>query len=354
MDMILKPTLSLLTVVASLTVTVAANAAMSFRTVSTTSLPPGVIARDVRWASANEVYLGAGKRGVVRTRVDSTVQAQFVVPGVDRGGVVIAGRVGVGQSHLFFASGMGVFGWAPLPGASGKVEQKALIAMMDIDARGDTAAILGADSGPLQGLEREGTILWLGSLSKSLADMRPVMKGRSKPGGKDMARCGVLETGAIRYMQDGSLVVVPGVEPGVYRYGADGKLLQTWDTEPLGIVDDCSIPENDLLLVARDFGERIKWYASRVIVDEVLPLPAGPALVLRRVEKGVTSWEIVTLPYKGRSERVALPLTMATPRAHIRGDVRDDQLLLLMWDDPLPGQQAVEPPKLIVLSMKDQ
>jgi hypothetical protein len=248
---------------------------------------------------------------------------------------------------------MGDVGWAPLAG-TGKVERKALRAVMDIDARGDTAAILGADSGPVQSLERAGTILWTGSLSKSLADMRPVMKGRSKPGGKDMARCSILQTGAIRYMQDGSLVVVPGVEPGVYRYGADGKLLQTWDTEPLGIVDDCLIPENDLLLVARDFGERIKWYASRVIVDEVLPLRSGPALVLRRVEKGVTRWDLVTLPYKGKSERMALPLTMATPRAHVRGDVRGDQLLLLMWDAPLPGQEAVEPPKLIVLSMKGQ
>ncbi len=341
--------LSLLTVVASLMLTVAANAAMSFRTVSTTSLPPGAIARDVRWASPNEVYVGAGKSGVVRLRVDSTAHAHSVV-----GGGAIAGRVAVGQNHLLFASGMGMYGWAPLAGTSGKVGQKALIALMDIDARGDTAAILGADSGPVQGLERAGTILWRGSLSKGLADMRPVMKGRSKPGGKDMARCSILETGAIRYMYDGSLVVVPGVEPGVYRYGTDGKLLQTWDTEPLGIVDDCWIPDKELLLVARDFAERIKWYASHVIVDEVLPLPAGPALVLRRVEKGVTRWELVTLPYKGRSERVALPLTMATPRAHIRGDVRGNQLVLLMWDDPLPGQKAVEPPKLIVLSMKGQ
>ena len=355
--MILKRVLPALLILAALALIFRAHSAMSFHTISTTSLPPDVVARDVRWASPNEVYLGAGKRGVVRTGVDSTARAQYVVPGIDRGGVITAGRIGVGQKHLFFASGMGVYGWAPLAGTSGtsgKVEEKSLISLMDIDARGDTAAILGADSGPLHGLERAGTILWQGSLSKGLADMRPVMKGRSEPGGMEMARCSILETGAIRYMRHGSLAVAPGVEPGVFRYGADGKLLKTWDTESLGIVDDCSLAESDLRLVARDLSERAKWYASRVIVDEVLPLPAGPALVLRRVENGVTKWDLVTLPYKGKSKRVALPLSMATPRAHVRGDVRGEQLLLLMWEDPLPGLHAIEPPKLIVLSMKGQ
>lgn len=348
--MIFERTLLLLT---TLVMTFAAQAAMTFRVVSATPLPDGVIARDVRWASDSEVYIGSGKRGVVRTRVDATQHANSVVAGAERGGAptVIAGRVGVAQNHIFFASGMGIMGWSPLAGSSRKVEQKGLVALMDIDARGDTAAILGADSGPVQGLERAGTILWFGSLSKNLADMRPIMKGRSKPGGKDMARCSILETGALRYMPDGSLVVIPGVEPGVYRYDAKGKLLQTWDTDPLGIVDDCWIPEKELMLVARDFGERIKWYASRVTLDEILPTANGPAVVLRRVEKGVTKWDLVTLPYKGQSQRVTLPVTMPTPRAHVRGDIRGNRLVLLMWDDPLPGQKAVAPPKLVVMSL---
>jgi hypothetical protein len=62
----------------------------------------------------------------------------------------------------------------------------------------------------VQGLARDGTIAWIGSLSKGMADMRPLMKGRAKPGGKDMARCSILETGAIRFMPDGSVIVVPG------------------------------------------------------------------------------------------------------------------------------------------------
>jgi hypothetical protein len=106
--------------------------------------------------------------------------------------------------------------------------------------------------------------------------------------------------------------------------------------------------------VARDFGQRIGWYASRVIVDDILPLRSGPALLLRRVEKGVTKWDIVTLPFRGKSERVALPITLPNPRAHARGDVRGDQLVVLAFEDALPGQKAVVPPRLYVLSIGGQ
>lgn len=330
-----------------------AGAGLSFRAVSTTALPDGVVARDVRWAGASEVYVSTGKEGVVRTRVDTTARGTPVMPSSERE-FVLSGLVAVGQNHVVAGSPMGAVGWIPLTGRARTVGQKGLLAVMDIDARADSAAILGADGGPVQGLARDGTIAWVGSLSKNMSDLRPLMKGRSKPGGKDMARCSILETGAIRYMPDGSLIVVPGVEPGVHRYSASGKLMQTWDTEPLGIVDDCWIAESDLMLIARDFGERIKWYASRVILDEILPLPGGPALLLRRVEKGVTKWDVVTLPYRGKSERVALPLTLPTPRGHVRGDIRGNQLVLLAFDDPLPGHKPVSPPRLVVLTIGGQ
>jgi hypothetical protein len=333
-----------------------AGAAISFKQVSSTSLPDGVIMRDVRWAGPSEVYVSTGKRGVTRTRVDTTVGARKVLPGADSGGFPVSGLVAAGTNHLFVASEMGPYGWMPLDGKTRAIGQRALLVITDIDAHGDRAALLGADTGTVQGLARDGAIAWAGSLSKGMADLRPLMKGRSNPGGKDMARCSVLQTGAIRFMPDGSLVVAPGVEPGIYRYNAAGKLMQTWDTRPLGIVDDCAMPDTELHLLARDFNERIKWYASRVILDEILPLSGGPALLLRRVEKGVTKWDVVRLASGagGKPERVALPVTVPSPRAHVRGDVRGNQLVLLVFDDPLPGQQPVAPPRLVVLSIAGQ
>lgn len=325
-------------------------AGTSLRIVSSVSLPEGAIARDIRWAGPLEVYVSMGKSGVIKTGTDSTGRTGAVLPGGDRGGFPIAGLLARGDKHLFVASSMGAVGWAPLSGgkASG---QRGLLTVVDIDARSDTAAILGADSGPLQGLARDGAIAWVGSLSKGLSDLRPLMKGRSNPGGKDMARCGVLQTGAIRFMPDGSVVVAPGAEPGIYRYSPSGKLLQSWDTAPLGVVDDCAIEDEELHLIARDFGERLAWYASRVLIDDILPTADGPAVLLRRVERGTTKWELVMLPSRGRQmKRVPLPVSVATPGGHVRGDVRGDDIVLLVFEDPLPGRKAIAPPRIVVLA----
>ncbi len=336
---------------AALAIAGPAAGAMSLRHVKSVSLPETMITRDVRWASASEVYVSEGKRGVVRIPLDSPSHGASVLPGGDRGGFPVSGRIAVGHKHLVVAASLGVVGWIPLDGTAQKIRYRALLTVMDIDAHGDTAAVLGADRGDLLGLARDGTIAWIGSLSKGLSSMRPLMKGRSDPGGKDMARCSIFETGAIRFMTDGSLVVVPGVEPGIYRYSPSGKLMQTWDTEPLGIVDNCSIDDDELHLLARDFARRNEWFASRILLDDILPLPSGPGLLLRRVENGVTKWDLVVLRYgKGKPERIPVPLMMPTPRAHVRGDVRGNRIVLLAFDDALPGGNPVGPPRLVVFS----
>lgn len=322
---------------------------------SSLTLPPDARARDVRWAGPSHVYVSLGKQGVVRTSVGTAGPLTTVVPPANQGGFFLSSLLAAGTKHLIVGSPFGGFGWMSVEGgATGKVGQRALSTVMDIDAAGDTLAVLGADSGETQGLASDGVIAWTGSLSKGLSDMRPLMKGRSKPGGKDMARCGFLQTGAIRFMLDGSVVVVPGVEPDVYRYSTAGKLMQTWATGPLGVVDNCDLGEQERTMLGRDFPRRLDWLASRVVVDDLVPLREGPALLLRRVEQGVTKWDVVTLPFRGKSERIALPITMPTPRAHVRGDVRDDRLILLVFDDPLPGQKPVGPPRLLVLSVSGQ
>lgn len=343
-----------LVVLGGLAVAERAGAAVSFRVVSSAAVSAEGIAHDVRWAGPSEVYVALGKSGVVRMRVDAAAPFTQVMPAANRGGFFLSSQVAVGQKHLVVGSPFGGYGWISLDSRLAKVEERALIAMMDIDARGDVVTVLGADSGDQQGLAQDGAIAWTGSLSENLKDLRPLMKGRSKPGGKDMARCAFLETGAIRFMLDGTLILMPGVEPGVYRYDADGKLLQTWDTGSFGVIDDCDMDEAERATLGRDFARRLDWLASRVVVDDIIPLRNGPALLLRRVEKGVTKWDVVTLPYRGKPERTSLPVSLPTARGHLRGDVRGDQLALLVFDEPLPGQKAAEPPRLFVLAISGQ
>lgn len=267
----------------------------------------------------------------------------------------MSSRLAVGNTHIVTGSPFGGFGWMDI-GTTGVAEkgQRSILTLMDLDARGDAVAVLGADSGEVQGLARDGVIAWIGSLSKNLQDMKPLMKGRSSPGGKDMARCGFLESGAIRFMRDGSLIILPGVEPGAYRYDASGKLLQTWDTKPFGIIDDCDVQPTQLALLGSDFGSRIAWLSSRVRVDEILPLANGAALLLRRVEGGVTRWELVTLPFRGKSQRVDLPISVPTPRGSVRGDVRGNEMALLVYDVPLPSEKPEVKPAVYVIAIDGQ
>lgn len=351
----IQPSKPLLCCVVSILVTVgyvsSATADLSLRVVRTAPLAEGVIASDVRWAGPSEVYVSLGPKGVIRTPLDTTARPVTVMPPATEGGFTVAARLAATPKHLIVGSAFGGFAWMPVGTPSASFKEKGLLTVADVDARSDTMAVLGADSGDVTGLARDGTIAWVGSLSKNLSDMRPLMRGRSQPGGKDMARCGFLETGAIRYMSDGSLVVLPGTEPGMYRYSASGKLMQTWDTAPLGIVDDCSVAQDQLELLARDFGRRLDWLAARVVVDDILPLPEGPALVLRRVEGGATKWDLVTMPFRGKPQRITLPVNMPHPRGHARGDVRGDQLVLLTFEQPLPRQKALAPPRLHLLSI---
>lgn len=307
--------------------------------------------RDIRWCSASEVCVALGRNGVIRTTASDARSASVVMPAGARGGFPVSSRLAIGRDFLLVGSSMGPYGWMRLPPAAASIEQRSLLTLVDLDARGDAVAILGAESGDVQGLARDGVIAWTGSLTSGPGGLRALMTGRAKPGGKDMARCGILETGAIRFMLDGSIVVVPGTEPGVYRYDAAGRLTQTWDTESFGIVDDCNLDEILIRELAADFARRSEWLAARIVLEDVVPLRNAAGLIVRRVHDGLTRWDLLVLPFdEGTSKRLVLPLTHESPQAHVRGDVRGNRLALLLYDAPLPGQPGT-PGEIFVMGL---
>lgn len=326
---------------------------ISLKVVESASLSGQPIVRDIRWADASHVYLGMGKNGVIRVPLDLSSQTIVVPPSGPRGAIPMAGRIAVGGRHLVFASPFGGFGWIPTAGhAGGDLPFHPLRSISDVDARGDRVVVLGADNGPVQGLARDGAIVWIGSLSEGMKDRRPLMIGRAKPGGKDVARCGFLEAGEIRFMRDGSIVVVPGAEPGIYHYDADGRLLQTWETAPLGIIDDCDLAEDHRSLLARDFDARSRWLASRPILDDIVPLRNGPALIIRHVAEEVSAWDLVVLGAAGKHQRIPLPLKMTGSRAHVRADIAGDRLVVLLFEDSFP--KPPQPQRVVLMSIEGQ
>jgi hypothetical protein len=294
---------------------------------------------DVRWESEGSLLVAAARGGVRR-----------ITPEGAELGVVSeypASRIGQGDGFILAGTPLALSCIPAKSCAANPVREFA--SLVDVDAADDRIAFLGAARGDEQGLASDGVIAWSGPRS---TELKPLMRGRTSPGGKDMARCGILELGAIRVLEGGSTLVYPGIEPGLYQYAADGKLLRAWQTDSLGIVDDCSMTDEEVALLARDFARRTEWFAARTIVEDVLPLDRGPALLLRHVRGGKTFWELAILSDSGAPRRLALPLSFPTPRAHARADVRGDRVALVAADMPLPGRKPGAAARVIVFKLE--
>jgi hypothetical protein len=221
-------------------------------------------------------------------------------------------------------------------------------AILDLDANGHRLLLLGAQKDEQERFAPDGAIAWIGSLTRDLADLRPVYYSSSGPGAKTVANCGLFDLGAVRFLRDGSFLVVPGVEPGAYLYSAAGKLSRTWDTAQIGLDSgDCETLDGKLRnRLYADPEPRFAWLNQRRTLDDILALPGDPGLIVRRVAQGRTSWELKILGREGKITTVALPVRSTTDLAHLRGDVRGDRIAILVSEYGKHGPAA--PPRLIL------
>lgn len=146
-----------------------------------------------------------------------------------------------------------------------------------------------------------------------------------------MGRCGILGLGAARFLADGSIVLAPGVEDGVYLYGSRGELVYTWSSEEAGFFTGCRLSEEEVNLLSADERRRFAWLDRRPVLEDILPLGKDPALVIRSVDGETTRWELVVLRRDGTMDRLALPFTSKGPHSHIRGDVREGKMVFVMY-----------------------
>jgi hypothetical protein len=290
-------------------------------------------AYDVRWAADGALFLTLGRGGVVRwDPADASSPPTVVVPG-GRDGFDFASRLATAPAHLVVAAPFAALGVKGLARGTPLV-QSPMDVTVDVDARGTTYVVLGALRGS-DGKPQE-SIIWRGQFGTKSA-LAPVASGRGA--GAAMARCHFLETGAVRFMLDGSFVAFPGVEPGVYRYGPHGKLLQTWESGPLGVLDSCTLDDRRSAELAADPARRYAWLNGYRTVDEILPLKEAAGIVIRSVDDAGTRWEMVRLGFGGRKSRVEIPLRSASPLAHLKGDVRGNEVVLLVSEYSLPGAE---------------
>jgi hypothetical protein len=295
--------------------------------------------------------LGLGTNGTVEASIDPAGSApEEMIAGRDKpGGLWASHRLAASSTYLVAAGPAFSVSWRKLsePGLS----SESFDLIQAIDAHDNRLAVVGARRDEKGRFAPEGAIAWIGSLDKRLADLRPVLYDAAGPGAPTMNRCGAAPLGSVRFLADGSLAVVPGVQPGVGLYNARGKLIHTWDTTSLGIDTDCaSLSEEQARHLAASSKERQAWVNQRRTVDTLLPLRQGLGLIVRHVEKGHARWDLKLLRRDRAAQSYSIPVEGGNDSCYLQGDVRAGRLVLLIHEMLASGIGRSHPiaPRLIL------
>jgi len=303
------------------------------------TLPPQLItAMDVRWDSDEGVLVADGRSGVFHFALSNPSAPRAVIPGGKApSGFFFTSILASDKERIIAASPFAAIGWKAR--SSDRVHEVPFASASDVDLHDNQIAILGGNRDERGVWEPDGAIVWIGDVSPELRRLKPIMF--STPGPGPMAFCGFLGTGSVRYRQDGSLLVVPGVVPNAFLYDRTGRLVRTWQTGELGFYDRCTLTRQTYGLLARDLAARNHWINQRQIIDDVVSLPDGFGLLIRSVSEGRTQWDMVVLSDRGVSQRTRLPFSSPVATTHIRADTRGTKTAFLLFET---GDDATAPP----------
>jgi len=307
-------------------------------------------AADIRIEDDDTIIVAARKFGAARVAfaAGEIGTPQLLMAEGTSGGVVMAEHLGWSGKFLVVSSPLSQLLWqrresrgdgeALVSGGLGDwvTPDRAPISFFeDIDLRAGHLAVLGLMRSET-GMSPDGAIAWTFDLDESPVTPHPLAYARAGKGARPFHACLNFSIGKVRYLADGSLLMVPGAEPGIFLYSPDGKLVRTWDTAALGLDLRCDFDDETLLLYASDFRARLAQINRFTTVDEVLPTTPEPALLLRSVKEDGTHWVMALLAEDGTIRTIDVPITSPSQHARLRGDVSGDRILLLLqrplWD----------------------
>lgn len=304
------------------------------------------IVSDLRWASADSIFLAAGKSGGLRLRFEPEWGKHEVeVPAGPS--LWAAARVGASSRYLAIGAPAHTVAWRKLP--AGELRAVALYTVVDLDVFEDRLVVLGARKDERERFAPDGAITWIGSLDNNLADLKPVHFSVAGPGARPMDACGAFETGAVRFLGDGTFLVVPGVEPGIFLYDRTGTLLRSWEARDVGLDADCGLNDEQMMLLSASLEARSAWINQRRVLDDIVALPQGAGLLVRQIANGRTGWQLKILRRDGRVSTHALPFTLPSPHWHLRADVRGERIAILVKEYAVSSPPA--PSRLIITTL---
>jgi hypothetical protein len=304
------------------------------------NVDPSLGPLDIRWAGEGRVLIAAGRKGIWNVPLSPTGRpAVELAGGGSRGstflrqrreGFFFAALIARSNTVMLAASPFESLAWTT--DRADWLKQFPFASIVDVDVWRDRVAILGSQRDSEGRWAPEGAIVWTGSFDRDLADLSPLKYGAGGPGSPDMGKCYFMDLGVLRFGSDGSLLVVPGVEPGVEVYDRSGRVLRRWETSGLGFVDHCFLSTEQVNLLVSNPRARWQWKNRQTIVDDALFLRGQPALFLRRHEDGKTRWEVLLLPEGKKPKRFPVPIISDSPYAHLRVDAQGDQVVALLLE----------------------
>lgn len=201
----------------------------------------------------------------------------------------------------------------------------------DLDIRGDDLAILGAQQGEKGPYAPDGALVHRGKIGDSGEQLKPIFFSEEGPGVPGLSNCSLMEIQSLRFLADGTLVVVPGIEGGVYFFDPEGKLIRSFTAAEVGFDSGCKMDPKVADRLALDQQGRWDWVNGRRVVDDIVPLPDGGAgLILREIRGGKPFWQMKVLHKDGSIRSCDLAITTNDPWARLKADTLGDEVSFLM------------------------
>jgi hypothetical protein len=189
---------------------------------------------------------------------------------------------------------------------------------MDAAIQGSRSCVLARTPLPANDAERAAAV-WCGKPDDAFTELAPAHSIRSG----EVAR-GIFKdargahAGAIAMEPNGTLNVITSAEPGVYRYAANGALVEILGNN----LDELVL--STMHEMANRYGTDVAGRYQRILnaqptIDDLIATPAGPAIVVRIAAKDTVHWEL-WYPARGGdvSKRLRLGIARPGPFGHLR------------------------------------
>lgn len=317
-------------------------------------------ATDVRWAGDRSVYLARLYDGVDEVSLEAGLpRIRQLVPNrmiLDAKTYKSFSTLAASEGFLAFAGLADFVTWRSLARRSDgtvRFDQKPMGIVEDLDVAGDRLLVLGAL--PEHPFSPDGAVAFLGSAREDGQQaFRPVLFDPAGKGAPHLGNCISAALGAVRFLPDGSFFIVPGFQPGAHLFNREGVEVRAWNTSLLGLDADADCASmtwetrNQTLLHHPE--NRTRWLGRHRVVDEVLPLPAGPGLIIRSVAAGQVHWELDVLEAQG-IKSYEIPVARSTVYDRLRGDYRGGKIVFAVVDDSFRPGSTKAASQLVIMEL---